>query len=212
MMTLKRFLAGALLACLLPWSGLGEETAVPEEMDSADYLTPYAELYMLPVEPQALAQPQVIFEPATVEIDGVTVEFLQLVSDGSWILTCAAVASDEVLILPGAATLDRPAWGEIFVAEEADGRTFRELAENAGKEMRSVYVYLEEFDQAGQYFLDHSIEAERTILYSGCSLPEPISEPAIFYWTIQVYTVDLETGKLTHSATETIPVTVTPVT
>lgn len=212
MMTLKRFLAGALLACLLPWSGLGEETAVPEEMDSADYLTPYAELYMLPVEPQALAQPQVIFEPATVEIDGVTVEFLQLVSDGSWILTCAAVASDEVLILPGAATLDRPAWGEIFVAEEADGRTFRELAENAGKEMRSIYVYLEEFDQAGQYFLDHSIEAERTILYSGCSLPEPISEPAIFYWTIQVYTVDLETGKLTHSATETIPVTVTPVT
>ena len=212
MMTLKRFLAGALLACLLPWSGLGEETAVPEEMDSADYLTPYAELYMLPVEPQALAQPQVIFEPATVEIDGVTVEFLQLVSDGSWILTCAAVASDEVLILPGAATLDRPAWGEIFVAEEADGRTFRELAENAGKEMRSVYVYLEEFDQAGQYFLDHSIEAERTILYSGCSLPEPISEPAIFYWTIQVYTVDLETGKLTLSATETIPVTVTPVT
>ena len=212
MMTLKRFLAGALLACLLPWSGLGKETAVPEEMDSADYLTPYAELYMLPVEPQALAQPQVIFEPATVEIDGVTVEFLQLVSDGSWILTCAAVASDEVLILPGAATLDRPAWGEIFVAEEADGRTFRELAENAGKEMRSVYVYLEEFDQAGQYFLDHSIEAERTILYSGCSLPEPISEPAIFYWTIQVYTVDLETGKLTHSATETMPVTVTPVT
>lgn len=212
MMTLKRFLAGALLACLLPWSGLGEETAVPEEMDSADYLTPYAELYMLPVEPQALAQPQVIFEPATVEIDGVTVEFLQLVSDGSWILTCAAVASNEVLILPGAATLDRPAWGEIFVAEEADGRTFRELAENAGKEMRSVYVYLEEFDQAGQYFLDHSIEAERTILYSGCSLPEPISEPAIFYWTIQVYTVDLETGKLTHSATETMPVTVTPVT
>ena len=212
MMTLKRFLAGALLACLLPWSGLGEETAVPEEMDSADYLTPYAELYMLPVEPQALAQPQVIFEPASVEIDGVTVEFLQLVSDGSWFLTCAAVASDEVLILPGAATLDRPAWGEIFVAEEADGRTFRELAENAGKEMRSVYVYLEEFDQAGQYFLDHSIEAERTILYSGCSLPEPISEPAIFYWTIQVYTVDLETGKLTHSATETIPVTVTPVT
>lgn len=186
MTTLKRFLAGALLACLLPWSsGLGEETAASGEKEPADYLTPYAELYMLPVEPQALAQPQVIFEPATVEVDGVTVEFLQLVSDGSWILTCAAATSDEVLILPGAATLDRPAWGEILVAEEADDRTFREFAENIGKEMRSVYVYLEEFDQAGQYFLDHSIEAERTILYSGCSLPEPISEPATFHWTIQ---------------------------
>lgn len=141
MMTLKRFLAGALLACLLPWSGLGEETAVPEEMDSADYLTPYAELYMLPVEPQALAQPQVIFEPATVEVDGVTVEFLQLVSDGSWILTCAAATSDEVLILPGAATLDRPAWGEILVAEEADDR----IKENLRKictteEMRKIEV------------------------------------------------------------------------
>lgn len=117
MMTLKHFLAGALLACLLSWSGLGEETAAPGEKEPADYLTPYAELYMLPVEPQALAQSQVVFDPATVEVEGITVDFLQLVSDGSWILTCAAVASDEVLILPGAATLDRPAWGEIFVAE-----------------------------------------------------------------------------------------------
>lgn len=114
MMTLKRFLAGALLACLLPWSGLGEKTAAPGEKEPADYLTPYAELYMLPVEPQALAQPQEVFDPATVEVEGITVDFLQLVSDGSWILTCAAGASDEVLILPGAAMLDRPAWGGRF--------------------------------------------------------------------------------------------------
>lgn len=166
---------------------------------------------MLPVEPEALAQPQVDFVPATVEIEGITVEFLQLVSDGSWVLACAAVSSNEVKILPGAATLDSPAWGELFVAEEADDRTFRELAEDTGKEVRSVYVYLEEFDHAGQYFLDHSVEAERTILYSGSSLPEPIAGPATFHWTIQVYTVDLETGNLTPSATETIPVTITPV-
>lgn len=114
MMTLKRFLAGALLACLLPWSGLGEKTAAPGEKEPADYLTPYAELYMLPVEPQVLAQPQEVFDPATVEVEGITVDFLQLVSDGSWILTCAVGASDEVLILPGAAMLDRPAWGGDF--------------------------------------------------------------------------------------------------
>lgn len=97
-----------------------------------DYLTLYAELAMLPVEPEALAQPQVDFVPATVEIEGITVEFLQLVSDGSGVLACAAVSSDEVKILPGAATLDSPAWGGAFRC----GRGGRPYLPGAGRGYR----------------------------------------------------------------------------
>ena len=144
-------------------------------------------------------------------MDDIKISFTQLVCDGDWVLTCASASSDQVLILPGAATLDRPACGEIFVSEQADDRSFLALAQATGREVRSVYVYLEEFDSYGQYFLDHSIQSDKAILYSGCCLPSPLEKTETLHWTIQIYSVDMSTNKLTLIDSKELPVLVSPI-
>lgn len=209
---MKRLLSCFIFLCLLPLAALAEAAADPPEAAPTDYLTPYAELAGLPIEPEALAHAQYTFTPETVELCGVEVRFEQLVCDGSWVLACATASAEDIMILPGAATLDRPACGDIFVPEGADTRTFCQVARDTGREVLSVYVYLEEFDgMGGGYFLDHSISEDKTVLYSGTQLPQPADAPIDMHWTVQVYAVNLDTNRLTPIETASLPVTVTPI-
>lgn len=207
--TMGQRMIGSILLCFFLICSTGYAETLPDSV-SSDYLSPYAELYLLPIQPAALENPQTSFTPSTAEIEDIKIEFAQVACDGEWILTCALASSEQVFLLPGGATLDRPACGENFVPEGADDRTFREAAQAAGKEIRSVYVYLEEFDSYGQYFLDHSIQDGKTVLYSGCCLPESSEEPLQLHWTVQIYSVNPDTAKLTFMRSETFPVTVVP--
>ena len=207
---MKQWRIGYMVLCLVLFSVVGHTSELMRTTDT-DYLTPYVELYHLPIQADALENSQLSFTPSTIEIGDITIEFVQIACDGDWILTCALASSDKVLLLPGGATLERPACGEIFVSiEKNDNRSFLELAQDTGLEIRSVYVYLKEFDHYGLYFLDHSIQSDKTILYSGCCLPNTLEESALLNWTVQVYSVNLHTNKLTLMEDKEVPVVVLP--
>lgn len=206
---MKQPIAIFMLCCILLVCNMGQASTLSGQTDDDD-LTPYAELYQLPIQAAALEHAQTSFTPSTVEVDDIEIEFKQVACDGDWILTCAVASSDTVLLLPGGATLERPACGEIFAPAEAETCSFLELAQATGKEMRSVYVYLKEFDSYGLYFLDHSIQADKTVLYSGCCLPDAIEEPEQLHWTVQIYSVNLDTNKLTLMDSKEFPVMVLP--
>lgn len=206
---MKQPIALFMLRCILLVCNRSQASILSGQADD-DYLTPYAELYQLPIQAAALEHSQTSFTPSTVEVGDIKIEFTQVACDGDWILTCAVISSDSVLLLPGGATLERPACGEIFVSAEAEDCSFLELAQATGKEIRSVYVYLKEFDSYGLYFLDHSIQTDKTILYSGCCLPDTLEESAQLHWTVQIYSVDLDTNKLTLMDSEEFPLMVLP--
>ncbi len=204
---MKRGIVLLLLLCFLPAHNMGLALA---DHAADDYLTPYAELYQLPVGTAALEQAQTSFVSTVVEVGEIKIEFKQVVCDGDWILTCAFASSDQVLLLPGGATLERPACGEIFVSAEAAKASFLELTQATGREIRSVYVYLKEFDSYGLYFLDHSIQDDQTVLYSGCCLPTTLKEPTELHWTVQIYAVNMDTNQLTLMESEEFPVLIVP--
>lgn len=206
---MKQPIALFMLFFMLLVCNMGQASTLSGQADDDD-LTPYAELYQLPIQAAALDHAQTAFTPSTVEVGDIEIEFKQVACDGDWILTCAVASSDTVLLLPGGATLERPACGEIFAPAEVETCSFLELAQATGKEMRSVYVYLKEFDSYGLYFLDHSIQADKTVLYSGCCLPDAIEEPEQLHWTVQIYSVNLNTNKLTLMDSKEFPVRVLP--
>ena len=76
-----------------------------------------------------------------------------------------------------------------------DMRSFESVAKEDGKQLLCVYAYMKEFDDIGEYFLDHFQKANgESVLMSGARMAGG-SKAIKATWSIKVYDVNLETGK-----------------
>lgn len=152
------------------------------------------------------------YQPQTIDCGLLNVTFEEIVFDGRWVYTSAAVVpapETEVLIMPGSAELGDAVAGGNGEKSRTDTRSFREVATTSQQQLLAVYVYIKEFDEvAPYYFLDHFQEKDNmSILLSGAPLLSDMNELAL-HWTVQIYDVDINIGSYSLIGIYEYPVTV----
>lgn len=138
--------------------------------------------------------------PETLDCGEVQITFDEILYDGIYLYTAvSAAAADQAhtLIFPAGAEMDDLVSGMHQESEGDDNRTFIEAAKEDGKRLVSVYAYPKEFDELGEYFLDYCQgEDHVSALLSGAKVSSG-SETLPITWMIQLYEVDLDTGRFT---------------
>lgn len=208
MKNLKKTLISLVLACALLCAmtpGLAEEAAAPSGVgwmfqNYYDFDVPEAAL-------EASAQ------DATLEVEGVTVQLQETLSDGEWLFTSALVSCNDpdVLIMPGSAYHGDAVGGSEDMRVSDDTRSYLTAAQEDGKRLLAVYVYPVAFDQSDDpYMMDHLLLAENRFSFvSGSTYP--LREAETVDIGVQVYEVDVYSGQYTQIASETFSVTCAPI-
>lgn len=197
-------LACALLCALTP--GLAEETGAPSGL--AWMFQNYYGFDVPKTMLQASAQ-----DVAAVEVEGVTVQVKETLSDGEWLFTSALISCDapDVLIMPGSAYHGDAVGGSEDMRVSDDTRSYLTAAQEDGKRLLAVYVYPTAFDHSDDpYMLDHLLLGENRFSFvSGSTYPLRAEEEVAI--GVQIYDVDVYSGLYTQVANETIPVTCAPI-
>lgn len=207
----KKFIVWMFALCMAISSSIASEVQQPKQSDS--YISKYMELYDYSLSEKALAQLQIPFFWQNIECEDITVGMKEILYDGQWLYTAAAVQPKDTrktLIMPGSAEMGDKVAGDNGEGIRINYRTYKQIAEEEGKQLLSVYVYIKEFDSLGAYFLDHfQIENEMSVLLSGARLAGGDVTVQV-HWVIQVYQVDLVTGKYTMQQEVEYPIIVKP--
>lgn len=145
-----------------------------------------------------LKEYSIVIEPIIVETDDVKVTVREIVYDGIWLYTSAdisAISPESVLVMPGSAAIGDPCSGLNGEQGIEDNRSFKNAAIEDGKRLMAVYVYPKEFDELGEYFLDHYQRAEGVSTFLSGARVHTENAPTYLTLSVQVYEVDLLTGK-----------------
>ena len=166
----------------------------------ARYMKDYQYILSADIEAQIIRT----FEPQMVHCGAVQVRFEEILYDGQWVYTVAAVTPTDpsaTLVIPGEAGLGERMNGD-------DSRTYRTAALEDEKELIGVYVYPAEFE--GVYFVDHFRETDgTTLLLSGSKIGIGNAETTIT-WQVKIYHIDPYTAEHTFLQTTTYPTTIQP--
>lgn len=141
-----------------------------------------------------------VIEPIVVETNDVKVTVREIVYDGIWLYTSAdicAISPESVLVMPGSAAIGDPCSGLNGELDVEDKRSFKTAAFEDGKRLLAVYVYPKEFDELGEYFLDHFQRSGGVSTFLSGARMSTENDPAFLTLSIQVYEVDLQSGKYT---------------
>lgn len=197
-------LLAAALACCLP-------LAAASVQGDENHLEQYIGLYGYRFTEAVAQGVRRDFSPQSASCGPVQVRFRELLYDGQWLYAAASVRPTvpaSTLILPGDSESGDPVCGHYFAENAADKRSYQTAAAADGKQLLAVYVYIKEFDQLGEYFLD-SYQTEETILFSGSRVAAG-SKPVSLTWTVQLYEVDKVTGKYSFLMEWLFPMDVEP--
>ena len=195
--------------------GLFSATSLAAESSIHDksYLARYMGLYGYKIPGNIVGRIQMDFTPQEADCGQIHVKFQEILYDGQWLYATASISPQEpetVLIIPGDAECGDPVAGYYDEKVRVDDRSFKAVAKDEGKQLLAVYAYIKEFDNKGAYFMDHFQEANDTsILMSGAQLAGGNSSVDVT-WTIQIYDVDLKTGKHSFLNEYLFPITVQP--
>jgi hypothetical protein len=177
-------------------------------------ITDYLEIYGYTLAPAIQDAMHSAFVPQAADCGDVWVSLDEILYDGRWLYTAASVTPKEpekVLILPGSAQMDNLVSGSYREGQRDDNRTFLHAAVEDGKRLLCVYVYPKEYDKLSAYILDHfQMAGDVSILLSGaCLIAENESVPIT--WMVQLYEVDLATGRYDFLEEYDYPITISPV-
>ncbi len=114
---------------------------------------------------------------------------------------------ENVLLMPGNLEIDMP------ISEGSD-QTWLDAAKAENKRLLAVYGYPREFDGelASVYMLDHQANEDGSVtLYSGAALNEPV-DALTLHLLVELYEVDLETGKYNRVESSTYPLDIEVIT
>lgn len=195
--------------CCIPMVALAVESASQE----ISYLARYMKLYGSTLSNEIIRQRRVQFTPQEIDCGQVKIRFNEALYDGQWLYTSASVwpkDASETLVMPGDSVLDDPVAGFYGETTRKELRSFGLAAIEDNKQLLAIYVYINEFDNLGTYFIDHFQETDNvSVLMSGAQLAGR-DKPVDVSWTIQIYEVDLATGKYNKQSEKLIPMTVQP--
>lgn len=188
----------ALIAILLLCLPLAAFAAPNTNADDDSYLAQYMTRYDYVLPQTIIEQIQVNFTPQEADCDLIRVRFDEILYDGQWMYTSASVwpqNPDEVIVMPGDVQKNDLVTGPYDEKLQNDMRSFESVAKEDGKQLLCVYAYMKEFDDIGEYFLDHFQKANGvSVLMSGARMAGG-SKAIKATWSIKVYDVNLETGK-----------------
>lgn len=139
-----------------------------------------------------------ITEPIIVETNDARIALREIVYDGLWLYTSAdicAITPESVLVMPGSATIGDPCSGCNGERGIEDTRSFKDAAIEDGKRLLVIYVYPKEFDEIGEYFLDHYQHADGSFTFLSGAYMNTENSAASLTISIQVYEVDLLSGE-----------------
>lgn len=179
---------------------------------SVSYIAQYMKLYGYQLKESVIKQSQIQFEPNEVCCGDVAVKFDEVLYDGQWLFTAATVRPNDasrILVLPGGAEFSDRVSGFNGENQNGDHRSFRTAAQEDQKQLLCVYVYIKEFDQLSAYFLDSFQEKGSSVLLSGAQFAGG-AENVKVNWTIQIFDVNLMTGKYTYLQEYTVPMVLNP--
>lgn len=172
----------------------------------------YLELYDCHLSNDIVQRIQRGFTPQEADCGLVRVRFNEILYDGQWMYAAASAwskDSDTVLVLPGDAQAEDPVAGLYGEQARKDHRTFKAAAKEDGKRLLSVYAYVKEFDDTGAYFMDHFQEENLSVLFSGARIAGG-AEAVECTWSVQIYEVNVETGKYAFQDEYLFPMTIPP--
>lgn len=160
-------------------------------------LAQYFDIYGLELPAELVEKMQTSYKPQKVNCGDVQISLNEVLYDGRWLYTSASIKPtipDKILVMPGSSQMGDKVSGLYHENKRKDDRSFQKVADEEEKRLLSVYVYPKEFDQLPVYFIDHLQDVdERSIMFSGASLISS-SEVLSFYWSVQIYEVDVKTG------------------
>ena len=117
---------------------------------------------------------------------------------------------DEVIVMPGDVQKNDLLTGSYDEKPQSNMRSFESVAKEDGKQLLCVYAYIKEFDDIGEYFLDHFQKANGvSVLMSGARMAGGCKAIKAT-WSIKVYDVDLETGKYSLLGEYLFPMKIRP--
>lgn len=203
----------ALIAILLLCLPLAAFAAPNTNADDDSYLAQYMTRYDYVLPQTIIEQIQVNFTPQEADCDLIRVRFDEILYDGQWMYTSASVwpqNPDEVIVMPGDVQKNDLVTGPYDEKLQNDMRSFESVAKEDGKQLLCVYDYMKEFDDIGEYFLDHFQKANgESVLMSGARMAGGCKAIKAT-WSIKVYDVDLETGKYSLLGEYLFPMKILP--
>ena len=203
----------ALIAILLLCLPLAAFAAPNTNADDDSYLAQYMTRYDYVLPQTIIEQIQVNFTPQEADCDLIRVRFDEILYDGQWMYTSASVwpqNPDEVIVMPGDVQKNDLVTGPYDEKLQNDMRSFESVAKEDGKQLLCVYAYMKEFDDIGEYFLDHFQKANgESVLMSGARMAGGCKAIKAT-WSIKVYDVDLETGKYSLLGEYLFPMKIRP--
>ena len=203
----------ALIAILLLCLPLAAFAAPNTNADDDSYLAQYMTRYDYVLPQTIIEQIQVNFTPQEADCDLIRVRFDEILYDGQWMYTSASVwpqHPDEVIVMPGDVQKNDLVTGPYDEKLQNDMRSFESVAKEDGKQLLCVYAYMKEFDDIGEYFLDHFQKANgESVLMSGARMAGGCKAIKAT-WSIKVYDVDLETGKYSLLGEYLFPMKILP--
>lgn len=203
----------ALIAILLLCLPLAAFAAPNTNADDDSYLAQYMTRYDYVLPQTIIEQIQVNFTPQEADCDLIRVRFDEILYDGQWMYTSASVwpqNPDEVIVMPGDVQKNDLVTGPYDEKLQNDMRSFESVAKEDGKQLLCVYAYMKEFDDIGEYFLDHFQKANgESVLMSGARMAGGCKANKAT-WSIKVYDVDLETGKYSLLGEYLFPMKILP--
>ena len=203
----------ALIAILLLCLPLAAFAAPNTNADDDSYLAQYMTRYDYVLPQTIIEQIQVNFTPQEADCDLIRVRFDEILYDGQWMYTSASVwpqNPNEVIVMPGDVQKNDLVTGSYDEKLQNDMRSFESVAKEDGKQLLCVYAYMKEFDDIGEYFLDHFQKANgESVLMSGARMAGGCKAIKAT-WSIKVYDVDLETGKYSLLGEYLFPMKIRP--
>lgn len=203
----------ALIAILLLCLPLAAFAAPNTNADDDSYLAQYMTRYDYVLPQTIIEQIQVNFTPQEADCDLIRVRFDEILYDGQWMYTSASVwpqNPDEVIVMPGDVQKNDLVTGPYDEKLQNDMRSFESVAKEDGKQLLCVYAYMKEFDDIGEYFLDHFQKANgESVLMSGARMAGGCKAIKAT-WSIKVYDVDLEAGKYSLLGEYLFPMKILP--
>ena len=148
----------ALIAIFLLCLPLAAFAAPNTNADDDSYLARYMTRYDYVLPQTIIDQIQVYFTPQEADCDLIRVRFDEILYDGQWMYTSASVwpqNPNEVIVMPGDVQKNDLVTGSYDEKLQNDMRSFESVAKEDGKQLLCVYAYMKEFDDIGEYFLDH---------------------------------------------------------
>ena len=203
----------ALIAIFLLCLPLAAFAAPNTNADDDSYLAQYMTRYDYVLPQTIIEQIQVNFTPQEADCDLIRVRFDEILYDGQWMYTSASVwpqNPNEVIVMPGDVQKNDLVTGSYDEKLQNDMRSFESVAKEDGKQLLCVYAYMKEFDDIGEYFLDHFQKANgESVLMSGARMAGGCKAIKAT-WSIKVYDVDLETGKYSLLGEYLFPMKIRP--